>query len=82
MGDESGSGLTGFLSRLGSRRALESSPASPTVESAPPPGDALDWKHPVYGLPMHKKQGVDDYLATIPARQRHDALLDVRVWDV
>jgi hypothetical protein len=40
LADESDRGLTGFLSRLGSRRAPESSPASPTLEAPPPPGEA------------------------------------------
>jgi hypothetical protein len=53
----------------------------PAVGCAPPPGKPLGWKHRVYGLPMHEKQGVDDWLATKPERRRHDALLDLRVWD-
>jgi hypothetical protein len=40
LADESGSGLTGFLSRLGSRRAPEPSSGSPGIESPLPPGEA------------------------------------------
>jgi hypothetical protein len=40
LADESGRSLTGFLSRLGSRRAPESSPASPTIEPPPPAREA------------------------------------------
>jgi hypothetical protein len=66
LGDESGSGLTGFLSRLGSRRALESSPATPTIESAPPPGDA----------PAQPTKALRKFLRTFEA-QEAPVLLDL-----
>jgi hypothetical protein len=49
------------------------------VGCAPPPGESRGWTHPVTALPMVKKQGVDDYLATFTPQQRHDALLDMPV---
>jgi hypothetical protein len=51
------------------------------VGCAPPPGEYRGWTHPFTGQPIHAKLGVDDYLAQFNLKQRHDALLDLRVRD-
>jgi hypothetical protein len=66
LADESGGGLTGFLSRLGSRRAPESTPASPTIEAPPPSREA----------PVQPTKALRKFLRTFEA-QEAPVLLDL-----
>jgi len=50
----------------------------PAIACAPPEGEFL-YRHPVTDWPVHAKQGIDDYLAGLPQRERHDSFLDLLV---
>jgi hypothetical protein len=51
----------------------------PAVGCAPQPGRELDWEDPLTGYPKRAKNGVDDWLASHPGGDRHEAMLDLIV---